>query len=369
MSAPASSEAPQGGARQTAAGGATVQVREAHRFDEQRLHRWMQDHVAGYAGPLRVEPFAGGQSNPTYRLATPARRYVLRRKPPGPLLKGAHAVEREARVMAALGQAGFPVPRVHALCTDDDVIGSTFFVMDMVDGRIFWDAGFSDVPRGQRAACLDAMNATLAALHRIDPVAVGLADYGRSGQYVARQVARWSGQYLQDEAAGRVADMDRLVQWLPEHIPADDETAIVHGDYRADNMIFHASEPRVVAVLDWELSTLGHPLADFAYHAMMYRMPSDILGGIGGLDLHAAGLPSEAEYVAAYCRRTGRDGIADLDYYVAFNMFRFAAILHGIRGRVARGTAAGADARDMAARVERVAALAWQQARAAGAEG
>ncbi|SAI69374.1 aminoglycoside phosphotransferase [Bordetella ansorpii] len=348
-------------------GGATIPVREAHRFDAQRLHAWMRDNVPGYAGPLRIAQFQGGQSNPTYRLDTPTRAYVLRRKPPGRLLKGAHAVEREARVMQALGEAGFPVPRIHGLCTDDAVIGSWFFVMDMVEGRIFWDASFPGVAREQRAAHLDAMNATLAALHGIDPQAAGLGDYGRSGQYVARQVARWSGQYLQDEAAGRVPDMDRLVQWLPEHIPANDETAIVHGDYRADNMIFHPTEPRVIAVLDWELSTLGHPLADFAYHAMMYRMPSDILGGIASVDLREAGLPGEAEYVAAYCRRTGRDGIADLDYYVAFNMFRFAAILHGIRGRVARGTAAGADARDMASRVERVAALAWRQAQAAGA--
>lgn len=349
--------------------GATMPVREAHRFDEARLHEWMTRHVDGYAGPLAVEQFSGGQSNPTYRLSTPTRAYVLRRKPPGPLLKGAHAVEREARVMAALADAGFPVPRVHGLCTDDGVIGSWFFVMDMVEGRIFWDASFSEVPRDERAAHLDAMNATLAALHRIDPVAAGLEDYGRSGQYVARQVARWSGQYLQDDAAGRNPDMDRLVQWLPEHIPPVDETAIVHGDFRADNMIFHPTEPRVVAVLDWELSTLGHPLSDFAYHAMMYRMPSDILGGIGSVDLKAAGLPDEAEYVAAYCRRTGRDGIPDLDYYVAFNMFRFAAILHGIRGRVARGTAASADARAMAAKVERVAELAWRQAQAAGASG
>lgn len=349
-------------------GGATIPVRQAHRFDPQRLDAWMQANVAGYAGPLRIAQFQGGQSNPTYRLDTPTQAYVLRRKPPGQLLRGAHAVEREARVMKALGEAGFPVPRIHGLCTDDAVIGSWFFVMDMVEGRIFWDASFPEVPRAQRAAYLDAMNATLAALHGIDPHAVGLDDYGRCGQYVARQVARWSGQYLQDEAAGRVPDMDRLVQWLPEHIPADDQSAIVHGDYRADNMIFHPTEPRVIAVLDWELSTLGHPLADFAYHAMMYRMPSDILGGIADVDLHEAGLPGEAEYVAAYCRRTGRDGIADLDYYVAFNMFRFAAILHGIRGRVARGTAAGADARQMASRVERVAALAWRQARAAGAQ-
>ena len=341
--------------------GSTIPVRAGHQIDEASLARWMAQNVAGYAGPLQIDQFKGGQSNPTYRLRTPTRAYVLRRKPSGVLLKGAHAVEREARVMAALGTAGFPVPHVHGLCTDDAVLGSWFFVMDLVEGRIFWDAGFSEVPKGERARYFDAMNATLASLHALDPSALGLADYGRSGGYVARQVARWSQQYQGDEIAGRHPAMDRLVDWLPAHIPAGDETSVIHGDFRADNMIFHPTEARVLAVLDWELSTLGHPLADFAYHAMMYRMPPDILGGIAGLDLAAHGLPSEADYVAAYCRRTGRAGIPDLDFYIAFNMFRFAAILHGIRGRVKRGTAAGADAPAMGERYMRVADLAWQQ--------
>ncbi|HSW15579.1 MAG TPA: phosphotransferase [Ramlibacter sp.] len=340
----------------------TVPVREQHRIDEAALARWMEANVSGYAGPLQVDQFKGGQSNPTYRLRTPGAQYVLRRKPPGVLLKGAHAVEREARVMAALGQVGFPAPRIHGLCTDDSVIGSWFFVMDLVEGRIFWDASFSTLPKDERAATMDAMNATLAALHRIDPAAIGLGDYGRAGGYVARQVARWSQQYLADELAGRDPAMDKLVEWLPKHLPAADETAITHGDFRADNMIFHPSEPRVLAVLDWELSTLGDPLADFAYNAMMFRMPPDILGGIAGLDLQAAGLPDEAAYVAAYCRRTGRDSIPDLDYYIAFNMFRFAAILHGIKGRAARGTAASADAQLMGERFARVARIAWEQA-------
>jgi aminoglycoside phosphotransferase (APT) family kinase protein len=339
----------------------TMAVREQHRIDEAALARWMAANVAGFEGPLQVDQFKGGQSNPTYRLRTPARSYVLRRKPPGVLLKGAHAVEREARVMAALGAAGFPVPRIHGLCTDDAVLGSWFFVMDLVEGRIFWDASFSDVPRAERAAYADAMNATLAALHRLDPQAIGLGDYGRAGGFVARQIARWSQQYLADELAGRHPSMDRLVEWLPAHVPAGDETAIAHGDFRADNMIFHPTEPEVIAVLDWELSTLGHPLADFAYHAMMFRMPPDILGGIAGLDLAALGLPDEAAYVAAYCRRTGRQGIPDLDFYIAFNMFRFAAILHGIRGRAARGTASSADAQAMGERFSRVADLAWKQ--------
>jgi aminoglycoside phosphotransferase (APT) family kinase protein len=334
---------------------------EAADFEAGALARWMEQNVAGFSGPLTIDRFKGGQSNPTYRLGTPGRNYVLRRKPPGVLLKGAHAVEREARVMQALGTVDFPVPRIHALCTDDSIIGSWFFVMDMVEGRIFWDAGFADVPRGERAACMDAMNATLARLHAVDPAAIGLADYGKAGGYVERQVARWSRQYLQDEVAGRHPAMDRLVEWLPRHLPAGGATTITHGDFRADNMIFHESEPRVLAVLDWELSTLGDPLADFAYHAMMFRMPPDILGGIAGLDLAAAGLPDEAAYVQAYCRRTGRDGIADLDFYIAFNMFRFAAILHGIKGRAARGTAASADARGMGERFARVADLAWSQ--------
>lgn len=340
----------------------TAPVREQHRFDEAALDRWMATHVAGYAGPLQIDQFKGGQSNPTYRLRTPGAAYVLRRKPPGVLLKGAHAVEREARVMAALGTTGFPVPRIHGLCTDASVIGSWFFVMDLVQGRIFWDASFSTVPQGERAAYMDAMNATLAALHAVDPGAIGLGDYGRAGGYVERQVARWSRQYLEDELAGRHPAMDRLLEWLPRHLPASDATTVTHGDFRADNMIFHPVEPRVLAVLDWELSTLGDPLADFAYNAMMYRMPPDILGGIAGLDLAAAGLPDEAAYVAAYCRRTGRTTMADLDYYVAFNMFRFAAILHGIRGRVARGTATSADAVAMGDKFARVAELAWAQA-------
>ncbi len=344
--------------------GGTIPVREQHRIDESALNRWMQEHVVGFVRPLQIDQFKGGQSNPTYRLRTPSRSYVLRRKPPGVLLKGAHAVEREARVMAALGTVGFPVPKIHGLCLDDSVIGSWFFVMDMVEGRIFWDASFADVPRAQRADYLDAMNATLATLHSISPDAIGLSDFGRSGGYVSRQITRWSQQYLEDELAGRYPSMDKLVEWLPAHIPPNDESAITHGDFRADNMIFHPTEPRVLAVLDWELSTLGHPLADFAYNAMMYRMPPDILGGIRGLDLKAQGLPDEAHYVASYCRRTGRVGMPDLDFYIAFNMFRFAAILHGIRGRVKRGTASSDDAQAMGERYMRVADIAWEQVEA-----
>lgn len=339
----------------------TAPVRPEHRIDTDALEAWMQANVEGYAGPMRIDQFKGGQSNPTYRLRTPKRHYVLRRKPPGVLLKGAHAVEREARVMQALSQADFPVPRVHGLCTDDSVIGSWFFVMDMVDGRIFWDAGFANVARETRAQYMDAMNATLASLHRIDYHAIGLSDYGRPGGYVKRQIDRWSKQYLDDELAGRHPSMDKLVQWLPAHLPDSEETTLTHGDFRADNMIFHPTQPQVLAVLDWELSTLGDPLADFAYHAMMFRMPPDILGGIAGLDLQAAGLPDERAYVQAYCERTQRAGIPDLDFYIVFNMFRFAAILHGIKGRVLRGTAANANAEEMGNRFTRVADIAWSQ--------
>ncbi|HSV52953.1 MAG TPA: phosphotransferase family protein [Burkholderiaceae bacterium] len=342
--------------------GQTIPMREGHHIDERRMRDWMRERVEGFEGPLRLVQFKGGQSNPTYLLETPNASYVLRKKPLGPVVKGAHAIEREARVIAALASTSVPVPRIRGLCMDDTVIGSWFYVMDYVKGRVFWDARLPDVPREDRSAYQDAMNAALAALHQVNPMEVGLADYGKPGQYVGRQIARWSKQYAEDELAGRNEDMDRLLEWLPANAPDDDECSIVHGDFRTDNMIFHPQEPRILAILDWELSTLGHPLADFAYHAMMYRMPPDILGGIAGTDLKAHGLPTEAEYVAAYCQRTGRAGIPDLDFYVAFNMFRFAAILHGIRGRVARGTAASTDAAAMSARFERVAHLAWAQA-------
>tara|TARA_A100001391_G_scaffold203429_2_gene195726 strand:- start:6245 stop:7315 length:1071 start_codon:yes stop_codon:yes gene_type:complete len=340
----------------------TTAVREAHRFDEQRLAQWLEQNVEGYAGPLSVEQFKGGQSNPTYKLVTPARSYVLRRKPPGPLVKGAHAVEREARILSALGPVGFPVAHVYGLCTDDSVIGSWFFVMEMVEGRIFWDATFPDVATADRSRYFDAMNATIAALHAIEPTAIGLGDYGRPGNYFERQIARWSKQYLEDVDAGRDPDMDRLVEWLPANIPAGEESSIVHGDFRCDNMIFHPTEPRVLAVLDWELSTLGHPLADFAYHAMMFRMPPDIVAGLGGADIAALGIPSEADYLAAYCERSGRPLIsqADYDFYIAFNFFRIAAIFHGIKGRVVRGTAASAHAKERAASLPRLIALARQ---------
>ena len=336
----------------------TTAVREGYAFDEGALADWMRAHVDGFSGPLTVEQFKGGQSNPTYRLVTPSRSYVLRRKPPGPLLKGAHAIEREVKVLSALGRADFPVPHIFGLCEDADRIGTAFYVMELVEGRIFWDATLPDVAREARPAYFDAMNATMAQLHSVDVEKAGLGDYGKPGNYFARQISRWSRQYQEDDLAGRNADMDWLVEWLPDNIPPGDESAIVHGDFRCDNMIFHPSEPRVLAVLDWELSTLGHPLADFAYHAMMYRMPPDIVAGLAGTDLGALNIPSERDYVAAYCARTGRAGVDHWPFYIAFNFFRLAAIFHGIKGRVLRGTASSANARERAENFPRLADIA-----------
>ena len=327
----------------------TTSVREEHRLDEQALRQWMQQHVQDFQGPLQVEQFKGGQSNPTYKLNTPRVSYVLRRKPPGPLLAGAHDVEREARILQALGGAGFPVAHVYGVCSDPTILGSAFFVMQMMEGRIFWDASFPQVAREQRPAYFDAMNFTLASLHQIDYAALGLSDFGRPGNYFSRQIARWSKQYLQDREAGRDENMDQLLEWLPANIPDGEQTSIVHGDFRCDNMIFHPREARIVAVLDWELSTLGHPLADFTYHAIMYRMPPNIVAGLQGLDLNTLNIPSESAYVAAYCARTGRSSIAAYDFYIAFNFFRLAAIFHGIKGRVLRGTAASTHAKERAA--------------------
>ena len=343
----------------------TTAEREAFRLDAVRLDAWMAAHVPDYRGPLSIAQFKGGQSNPTYKLVTPARSYVLRRKPPGELVAGAHAVDREARILTALGTVGFPTPHVYGLCTDDTVIGNWFYVMEMVEGRIIWDATFPDTPREDRPAYYDAMNRTLAQLHGIDPDAIGLGDFGRRGAYFQRQIGRWTRQYLADAEAGRDPNMDWLIDWLPANIPDGDETSIVHGDFRVDNMIFHPTEPKILAVLDWELSTLGHPFADFAYHVMMYRMPPRIITGLVGADLAALNIPSEAEYVAAYCRRTGRDGIPNLDFYIAFNLFRLAAILHGIKGRVSRGTAVSAHAKSMAEAMPFIAERAWQEALAA----
>jgi aminoglycoside phosphotransferase (APT) family kinase protein len=342
----------------------TREVSERLRFDPAPLEQWLYEHVPSHDGGLKVRQFKGGQSNPTYLLETPRTAFVLRRKPPGKLLPGAHAVDREYRVLAALGAQGFPVPKVYGLCEDESVIGTAFYIMDMVPGRIVWEAHFPDMSREERAAHFDAMNATIALLHSYDPEAIGLGDYGKATGFVERQVARWSKQYLSDTDAGRVPTMDQLVDWLGKHLPADSgRSSVVHGDYRCDNMIFWPDEPKVRAVLDWELSTLGDPAADFTYHLLMYRMPGGPnFSGLAGMDLEALGIPSEDDYVAAYCKRTGRDHLPNKDYLIVFCLFRLAAILHGIKGRLARGNASSAHAAQMVERLEPLAELALSEA-------
>lgn len=343
----------------------TMPVVERLRFETAPLEAWMREHVEGFRGPLTVEQFRGGQSNPTYRLSAPSGRYVLRRKPPGKLLPSAHAVDREYRVITALGSTGFPVPRSHALCFDEAVVGTAFYIMDYVEGRVFWDPTLAELDRGERFRIYDAMNETLARLHQTDYAAIGLADYGRPGNYVARQIDRWTKQYRASETE-RIRDMDLLIEWLPRNVPADEQVSLVHGDFRLDNMIFDARSPRILAVLDWELSTLGNPLGDFAYHAMSWRLPPGSFRGLGGEDPRALGIPGEAEYRALYCRRTGREDIAHWDFYMAYNMFRLAAILQGIMGRVREGTAASFKAQEAGERAKVLAALGWQQVQRLG---
>jgi len=337
-------------------------------FDVAALEAYLLVKLEGFSAITRVAQFAGGQSNPTYRLevsmGSEARTLVLRRKPPGQLLPSAHAVDREFRVMQALGKVGFPVAETLLLCEDAAVIGTPFFLMQHLQGRIFWNPALPELERDARRAIFLAMASTLADLHRVDVVASGLADYGRAEGYVARQVARWSKQYAGDSAvAGRVEAMERLIDWLPKHAPSEEPAAaLVHGDFRIDNMMFANDAPQVIGVLDWELSTIGNPLADFAYNFMMYRIQSAAIPGLRGFDLQALGLPSERDYIACYCERRGISEIVGLDYYVAFCMFRLAGIFHGIRGRVERGTAVSPQARKYAAEVESMAELAWQQA-------
>ena len=329
----------------------------------------LASHIDDFAGPLAAERFKGGQSNPTYRLSTPRGSYVLRRKPFGKLLPSAHAIEREYRVTLALSEAGFPVPRPLHLCTDDAVIGSAFYVMEHAEGRVFWEPHAPGLNSEDRAALFSSLNASVAQLHRFDPAKLGLGDYGKPKGYVARQIRRWSEQYRASQTEV-IAEMDRLIAWLPNAGLDDSGAAIVHGDFRLDNCIVHPTEPRIIAVLDWELSTLGDPLADFTYHLMQWFMPvSDQGAGVGSLIGHEAdpGIPAIADYIRDYCRRTGRDGIPDLDTYMAYNFFRFAAILQGILGRVRDGTAANAEAAAMATQVRPLAETAWAFARKAGA--
>ena len=327
-----------------------------------RLESWLRGHVEGFRGPVAAERFAGGQSNPTYKLTAGSGNYVLRRKPPGPLLPSAHAVDREFRVMRALADTPVPVPRVHALCEDDAVIGSAFYVMEYLDGRIFWDQRLPEIgSAAERAAMFQSINAVIADLHRVDYAAVGLGEFGRPGNYMARQIARWSRQYRASETE-TIAAMDRLIDWLPEHLPPEGTPAIVHGDYRMDNLIFHPSEPRVIGVLDWELSTIGDPLADFAYHVLTWRVTPELFRGLAGVDFAALGIPDEAAYVTAYCRRTGRAAIAGWEFYLVYSLFRIAAILQGIAKRAIDGTAAGADAVEQGRLARPLGEQAWQLA-------
>ncbi len=345
----------------------TRPVAGRQRFDTEALAAWLAAHVAGFEGPLTVEQFAGGQSNPTFKLVTPSRSYVMRAKP-GPkakLLPSAHAIEREYRVMDALGATDVPVAKMLALCEDEAVIGRAFYVMEFVEGRVLWDQALPGMTREQRGAIYDEMNRVIAALHNVDPNAIGLADYGKPGNYFARQIDRWSRQYQASETES-IEAMNRLIEWLPKHVPDEGidaaRVSIVHGDFRLDNLIFHPTEPRVLAVLDWELSTLGNPLADFSYHCMAWHVEPGQFRGIGGLDWAALGIPDEQEYVRRYCERTGLSIRGDWNFYLAYNMFRIAAILQGIMKRVVDGTAASAQAADAGRRAKPMAELAWHYA-------
>ncbi len=337
-------------------------VKDDLRIEAASLETALTAQIADIVLPLEVVQFRGGQSNPTYLITDANRkRLVLRRKPPGKLLKSAHAVDREFKVLKALATTDVAVPQVYFLCEDEDVIGSSFFVMEYVEGRIFWEASMPGASKADRAAVFDQMNKTLAALHSVDYEAAGLGEFGKPGNYFERQISRWSRQYEGDEQAGRIGAMDRLVEWLPENIPPDDATSIVHGDFRLDNVIFAADRPELLAVLDWELSTLGQPLADFAYSCLPYRFSPQSFSGLLGLDLQSLGIPEEAEFVRRYCERTGRSGLPDMDFYMAFNMFRLAAILHGILGRVKRGTASSDHAANQGAFAQTLAELAWKE--------
>ena len=345
----------------------TKDVEQHLQFDKSNLIRYLEKNVEGFAGPLQVKRFKGGQSNPTYQLITPARGYVLRRKPPGELLPSAHAVDREFRVISALHKHGFPVPRPYVLCEDVSVTGTMFYVMQMIEGRVFWDMSLPDQTPAERSAIYDAKIRTLAQFQAIDYREVGLEGFGKTTDYFARQIHRWGKTYIASETE-KISDMDRLTEWLPQHIPDDDAVSLIHGDYRMDNMIFHPTEPRVVAVLDWELSTIGQPLGDFTYHLLPWLLPptGEKVSSLVGLDLAALGIPSEDAYTQRYCELTGRGEIPNLDYYRAYTVWRIAAIYQGIIKRVQEGTAASAEAPTDADFVRTFAATAMGYAKKAG---
>ena len=337
-------------------------VEERHRIDAGRLEEFLQQRVEGFRGPLEIEQFKGGQSNPTYRITAGGKRYALRRKPPGKLLPSAHAVDREFKVIRALYSVGFPVARPYVLCEDDAVIGTAFYLMDCVDGRVLWDQSLPGMQNSERRAIWEELNRVIALLHSVDYKAVGLEDFGKAGNYIERQVGRWSKQYVASETQ-KIEAMDNLIAWLPKNVPAAGETTIVHGDFRLDNTVFHPTEPRLLAVLDWELSTLGDPLADFSYHCMSWHIPAGLFRGIEGLPLAELGIPTEREYVDLYFKRTGRKGVEPSvwDYYMAYNLFRLAAICQGIAKRVVDGTASSEHARDAGARARPLGELGWAQ--------
>ena len=344
----------------------TRPVAPQHAFDVAKLAAFMRERVSGFEGELAVEQFKGGQSNPTFLLTSGGHRYVMRRKPPGALLPSAHAVEREFRVIEALATTEVPVARAHALCEDPAVIGTAFYVMDCVDGRILWDPTLPGMGPRERAAHYDEMNRVIAALHRVDPTAIGLADYGKPGHYIERQVARWTRQYRASETE-RIEAADALIDWLPRHVPPAGEARIVHGDYRLDNVIFHPAEPRILAVLDWELSTLGDPLADFAYHCMRWHLPPP--GGLAGADLAALGIPGEADYLRRYLDRVGSPREPNPDewtYYLVFNMFRLVGILQGVAARALQGNASSAQVIETGKRTRPLADQAWALAQRIG---
>ncbi|MGH6874437.1 MAG: phosphotransferase family protein [Aestuariivirgaceae bacterium] len=348
----------------------TRSVAPALQFDSARLEDYLAGRLEGFAGPLRIEQFKGGQSNPTYRLEAGDSHYVLRRKPPGPLLPSAHAIEREYRVTGALHRSGFPVPRPLLLCEDSSIIGTAFYVMEHVEGRVFWEPHAPGLSARERTVLFDSLNETIARLHSFDPETLGLGDFGRPEGYVSRQIKRWSEQYRASQTQ-QIEDMERLMAWLPEVAPKHSQPALIHGDYRLDNCIIHGEEPRIVAVLDWELSTIGDPIADFTYHLMQWHMPENRGGGgVGSLRGHeddAPGLPSITDYIAGYCARRGLPGIPDLNVYLAYNFFRLAAIFQGIAGRVRDGTAANPHAAMMERQVRPMAAKAWEFAKEAQA--
>lgn len=336
-------------------------------LDEVRLASWLRSNLAGFTEIQALEKFAGGQSNPTYRLDTAEGPYVLRRKPFGVLLPSAHAVEREYRLLAALSPTGFPAPRPTVLCEDAEVIGAPFYIMEMVEGRGFWDGALPEAPKAERVPLYEAMIDTLAALHGLDHVALGLGDFGRPGNYFVRQIERWTRQYRAAQTDD-IPEVEKLIDWLPRTAPEQGRTAIIHGDYRIDNLIYRPDRPDVAAVLDWELATIGDPLADFAYLAMNWVTPQDGRSGLGGVDLKALGLPTLDDAVARYCAAAGRDGLPDLRWYFAYNQFRLLGILQGVKKRLADGNASSAEAATVAARVVPLAKAAWSEARQLGAK-